>query len=752
MVYVYYIQMFDNEKQYGTIGMEMVSYCFFVENLSICVDFLYKVCIIYFRCVKQYVFLFDLKGEGLELKGENVQTKKQNTVRFGVLPKLLIGILGPLVFILIVVGVLLNTKVANTITTMQDDYLSAEVNRSAVEVESFFQKFFGVAETEATSPTILAALREWDPATFQGSAQAQTVQAEMIAVQKAHSEDILNLCLTSIGTKQLIQSHGAFLSMPEFDVTTREWYQRALSEQQTVVSGAYVDVNTNQLVATVATPVFDGSNIIGVLSMDITVTNLMERLSQISIGQTGYIIVYDTAQNILYHPDETYILQNLADIPYSDNIKTALGNGENVKSMHYTKGEENYYGTSVFQEGVQYLILGVMPEAEYDAYATQTRHTTIMSFVLCIFILSLVIVIIAKTMVRSLQKLAVVARKLADGHLDVQMDIKSHDEVGLLANDIQDIVSRLKTYIVYIDEIATVLGEMAHGNLVFTLQQEYQGEFYRIKEALLQIQSNLSQTMHAITQAATQVDNGAHQVALGAQSQAEGATEQASSVEELSAQIQELAKKADDHTETAMTVNQNLDRMGQQIQTSNTEMSHLLQAIDNISQRSHEIIHIIKTIEDIAFQTNILALNAAVEAARAGAAGKGFAVVADEVRNLAAKSAEAAQNTTNLIQGSVEAVEEGHSIAVTTAQALQSATAETDEIVSMVGTIANSYHNVSTQLDQLSIGIDQIASVVQTNSATAQESAATSEELSGQAHILKDLVAKFRLQESDPTQ
>ena len=699
------------------------------------------------RCVKKHVCLSILKGERLELKGENVQTKKQNTVRFGVLPKLLIGILGPLVVILLVVWALLNTKVAHTITTMQNDYLSAEVDRSAAEVESFFQKFFGVAETEAISPTILTALRNWDPATFQGSEQAQTVQAEMIRVRDAHSEDIINLCLTSIGTKQLIQSHGAFLSMPEFDVTTREWYQRVISEQQTVVSGAYVDVNTNQLIATIATPIYDGGNIIGVLSMDIAVTNLIERLSQISIGQTGYITVYDTAQNVLYHPDESYILQNLSDIPYSDNIKTALANGENVESMYYTRGDGSYYGTSVFQEGVQYLILGVMPEAEYNAYAAQTRHTTILSFVLCILILSVIIIVFAKTMVRSLKKLTMVARQLADGHLDVQMDVKSHDEVGLLADDIQDIVSRLKTYIVYIDEISLVLGEMSNGNLVFTLQHEYQGEFYRIKEALLKIQSNLSLTIKSITQAATQVDNGAHQVALGTQSQAEGATEQASSVEELSAQIQELSKKADDYTETAMTVNQNLDIMGQQIQTSNQEMSHLLQAINNISQRSHEIIKIIKTIEDIAFQTNILALNAAVEAARAGAAGKGFAVVADEVRNLAAKSAEAAKNTTNLIQGSVEAVEEGHSIAMTTAEALQNATAETDEIVTMVGKIANSYHILSGQLEQLSSGVDQIANVIQTNSATAQESAATSEELSGQAHILKDLVAKFRLHE-----
>ncbi len=680
------------------------------------------------------------------MKQKKQQHTTQKTVKFGLLPKLLLGTLVPLILILLFTGIFLNQQVGNTITTMQNDYLSAETNRSAVQVEAFFQKFFGVAETEAASPTIIEGLQNWSAQDFEGSEQFLILKKDLQEIQNSRSEDIMNVCLTSIATKQVIQSNGDFLSLPGFDVTSRGWYQQVMAEQKTIVTGAYEDANTGELVVTIATPVSQNGTVIGLVSLDIILTNLEKELSAISVGSTGYITVFDSDLEVVYHPEEQYILQGVDDVEYSDNMKEALKSGQSIQSMQYTRAGNTYYGTISYLDNIDYLVLGVMPEAEYVSFIQQSRSTMTLYFALCIIILSVIIAVFARNIIRSIRKLAFAARELADGKLDVEIAITSNDEVGMLGQDIQDIVARLKTYIIYIDEISDVLGEMGHGNFAFTLQHEYAGEFSKIKVALLEIQSQLSQAMLSIMQAAEQVDTGANQVALGSQSQAQGSTEQASSVEELSAQIQELSKDADQNRETAIVVSQNLGEMGQQIQTSNQEMANLLQAIDNISKKSNEIIKIIKTIEDIAFQTNILALNAAVEAARAGAAGKGFAVVADEVRNLAAKSAEAAKNTTDLIQGSVEAVEEGHQIAVTTATELENATAATEEMVSKVHTIAQSYQDLTTQLDQLSIGVDQIANVIQTNSATSQESAATSEELSGQAHILKDLVAKFKLQ------
>lgn len=681
----------------------------------------------------------------MRVDSKKKEKRPQKRVRISVLIKLLGCILIPLVLILTSFGMIMNTSTSRDVTRLQNNNLNLSCDYSAAQVESFFNKVFGVAETQAANPIIVNGLRNWEAGTFENSEQAEILKNEMIAVQQAHQENIINLCLTSIPTKELLQSHGAFLSMPGFDVTTREWYQRATSEDKTVVSGAYIDVNTNELVATVAAPIHSGSQIIGVQSMDITVTNLLEKLSEVRLGETGYIVVFDTAHNVLYHPNSDYVLKNITELSYSDNLKNAIQNEEPVQSMKCTMDGETYYCSSSYLNSIDYLVLGVMPEAEYLDIVSENRHDMIFGFVFCIIVLTLLSILFAKRFVRALKKLTVAAGQMADGQMDVAINVQSNDEIGELAQNIQAIVDRLREYMAYIDEISSVLEQIAQGDLTFTLYQEYTGEFAKSKAALLDIQANLSQTMTGITEAANQVDSGANQIAQGAQNQAQGATEQASEVENLSDKIKQMHVDSQKNMENALAISENTQKMGGEIQKSNVEMGNLMLAIDHIAQESSEIVKIIKTIEDIAFQTNILALNAAVEAARAGAAGKGFAVVADEVRNLAAKSAEAAKNTTVLIQRSVQAVEAGRKIAVGTADILQGTASDTQEIVQRVAQIADSYQEITQQLDQVDQGMVQIATVVQSNSATAEESAAASEELSGQADMLKQMIEGFKL-------
>lgn len=675
-------------------------------------------------------------------KGAKVSKKSP---RISVLIKLLCCILVPLVIILSSFGIIMNATTSRDVTLLQNENLQLGCNYSAGQVESFFNKIFGVAETQAANPLIVNGLENWEATKFEHSEQASALKNEMIDVQQAHKENIINLCLTSISTKELLQSHGSFLSMPDFDVTTREWYQRATSEDKTVVSGAYIDVNTNELVATVATPIHNGTQIIGIQSMDISVTNLINKLSQVHLGENGYIAVFDTEQNVLYHPNPDYVLKNISDLPYSDNLKDAIKNDKPVENMKCTLNGETFYCNTAYLDSIDYLVLGVMPEAEYMNIVAATRNDTVFGFAFCIAVLSVVALLFAKGFVHALKKLGYAAEQLADGQMDVAIDINSNDEIGDLASHIQAIVNRLKEYMAYIDEISSVLQQIAQGDLTFTLHQEYVGEFAKSKAALLDIQANLSNTMLGITQAADQVDCGANQIAQGAQTQAQGATEQTSAVESLSTKIQQLHSDAQLNMDNASAISDNTQKMGEEIQNSNVEMGNLMTAIDKIARESGEIVKIIKTIEDIAFQTNILALNAAVEAARAGSAGKGFAVVADEVRNLAAKSAEAAKNTTVLIQRSVEAVEEGRRIAVETADVLQGTTNGAREIVERVTRIAESYQQITNELDLVNQGMGQITSVVQSNSATAEESAAASEELSGQADMLKQMIEGFKL-------
>ena len=677
-----------------------------------------------------------------EQKNRNASGKKP---RFGIMLKLTGGVLIPLMIIFALMGVAINLTVTGSITGLQSDNLQLGSQYSAMHVESFFNKIFGVAETQAANPAIVDAMKNWKAGKFENSALANEIKEEMIQVQQAHSDAIINLCLTNIPTKELLQSHGAFLSMPDFDVTTREWYQRATKGNATVVSGAYIDVNTNEMVATIASPIRSGSEIIGVQSMDVTVTNLINTLSSVKVGETGYITVFDTAHNVLYHPDKSFVLKGAAEMPYSDNLKQVIADNKTVSHMECTINGEAYYCSATYLDSVQYLVLGVMPEAEYMSHIYSTRTQMAIAILGALVVLGVIVLILSKRISSALKNLDHAIEKLSEGQMDVDIQVNRQDEIGDLAVHTGAIVDRLRKYIAYIDEISSILGNIATGRLSFQMEQDYAGEFAKVKTALESIHTNLSSTISGISIAADQVDAGADQIAQGAQTQAQGAVEQAASVEALSDRIQQLYKTANANVETAVVVEENTKSMEAEIQHSNEEMHNLVAAIQDISVKSNEIVKIIKTIEDIAFQTNILALNAAVEAARAGSAGKGFAVVADEVRNLAAKSSEAAKNTTLLIQESVESVNAGQKIALGTAELLKNTTCNTQEILGKISGIAESYQQLAKELNVVEQNVNEISNVIQSNSATAEESAAASEELSGQANSMKDMMNRFTL-------
>ncbi len=336
------------------------------------------------------------------------------------------------------------------------------------------------------------------------------------------------------------------------------------------------------------------------------------------------------------------------------------------------------------------------------------------------------------------------ASRMAQGDLDIDISYTSKDELGVLSDQVRELIRKLQ---MIIDDENKFLAQMASGDFTVdsTCETEYTGGFKPLLISFRAIAEKLNHTILQISESSAQVASGSDQVSSGAQALSQGATEQASSVEELAATINEISEKVKQNAENARQANHMAGVVGSEMQTSNQKMQEMMQAMNNISNCSDEIGKIIKTIEDIAFQTNILALNAAVEAARAGTAGKGFAVVADEVRNLAGKSAEASKNTSVLIENSLRAVENGTLIADETAQSLLQTVKGVEEVANIISQISEASNNQAEAISQITMGIDQISSVVQTNSATAQESAAASEELSSQSQLMKDLVGRFRL-------
>ncbi len=366
--------------------------------------------------------------------------------------------------------------------------------------------------------------------------------------------------------------------------------------------------------------------------------------------------------------------------------------------------------------------------------------TILVILVVCVLLLLYVI----GSIIKPLQTVTESSRNLSEGNLDFHIDVNSENEIGVLADSLNTSVQNLK---LYISDITEVLDDMAAGNLGRESQIQYIGDFVQIQKAIGAISNELSQTMEQIHSSATQVDSGSNQVAVGAQSLAQGATEQASEVDNLQQMIEQITDQINNNAESAAITTEEADKVGEKITICNNQMHEMADAMEQISACSGEISKIIKTIEDIAFQTNILALNAAVEAARAGSAGKGFAVVADEVRNLAAKSADAAKDTTQLIEKTLQMVENGSNLTNLTQESLGSVVEGAELVTDQIKIISDASKEQEVAINRIKDSISQISTVIQSNSATSEESAAASEELAGQAQILKGLIGKFQLKQ-----
>ena len=387
--------------------------------------------------------------------------------------------------------------------------------------------------------------------------------------------------------------------------------------------------------------------------------------------------------------------------------------------------------------------------ARVESAAALTRTATIVVIAIIVVSTALGIFLalyISNTITKPVTEMQQASQEVAAGNLDASITYESQDALGQLADNLRGLT---QTFRAIINDVDYQLSSMGNGNFAVQSQAPnvYVGQYSRLQNSITQLSAAMSDTLSQIDVSADQVNSGGEQVSSSAQALAQGATEQASSVEELAATIGEISNQVEATAGHARNARDENQQSADQIQVCSRHMADLMDAMRDIEEKSQEISKVIKTIEDIAFQTTILALNAAVEAARAGSAGKGFAVVADEVRNLATKSQEASASTATLIEDTVKAVKEGTRLSAETDEALREVVIRAEKVTGAVNLISEATASQTRDVQQVSTGIDQISSVVQTNSATAEESAAASEELSGQANLLKELIGRFTLRQ-----
>ena len=540
------------------------------------------------------------------------------------------------------------------------------------------------------------------------------------------------------------------------DYSDREYVHQAM-QGNVFVSEPLISKITGELSIMVAAPLYSegdhGKPIVGVVYFVPHETFLNDIVSAIQMGKNSraYMINKsgDTIADITL---DTITVQNIEKEAKKDSslkelaaIHANMRQGKNGFGS-YIQGEEKMFTAyAPVPDTDNWSIAVTAPQINY-LRSTRDAMVINIAVILASILISIIVALTLAINIGKPMRACVNRMKLlVEGDLETPMPkITNKDETGVLVRSTEALVEGLRTVI---GDISYLLNEMANQNLdVHTEHEEiYVGSFKDILVSMRNMKFELSSAMRQVNQSAEGVANASNQLSSSAQMLSQGTTEQASSVQELATRISLISEEVKDTANGALDVRSQTHQTGKDVFLCNQKMQNLVEAMEKIQSSSEEIEKILKTIDDIAFQTNILALNAAVEAARAGSAGKGFAVVAEEVRNLAGKSAQAAKNTSELIANSTEAVHIGTDIAQNTANVLLGVVNSIQSVVDAIDHIAIVSKEQSESVEQVSEGINQISTVVQTNSATAEEGAATSQQLSTEAVCLKELVNQFTL-------
>ncbi len=553
-------------------------------------------------------------------------------------------------------------------------------------------------------------------------------------------------------------------------VSQREGYDQidiiSTADQKSVLSGNKYDSDSTGVeltgnAATLSEPIVDGENVFFqytypykqyIITISIPYSFFEEIIQSVQVGTTGSTYILDKTGTKVIHNDKTLVIgrqNNLEDVKkdpklYKEvaELETNMTNGKSGFGFYTWKGDKKF-GSYAPIEGTQGWSVNVT--ALESEFMSKLQVSLIFMISTGLIILAVAIAAVWRTsgnIVKPIRTMLKAVDRVYEGDLSIEFDISRRDEVGLMSEKLNGMVA---TYRTIIEDISTVLEALAHQDLTVSTQADYPGDFKKLKTSLATIVNVLNETFSQFSEASSQVKAGAEQVSSGAQALAQGASEQASTIEELSATMESVSTQINATAQDANNSDVKMEHVETELKECNTKMQEMVAAMKEINDTSSEISAIIKTIEDIAFQTNILALNAAVEAARAGENGKGFVVVADEVRNLAGKSADAAQNTTLLIQRSIGAVQKGSSLADETASSLDKTVTLADDVSELMKRISSSSGEQAASVNQINEGIEQVSSVVQNNSATSEESAAASEELLAQADSLQNRVNSFHL-------
>lgn len=677
---------------------------------------------------------------------QSILPKRKAARRKSVSYKISISVLAVLIPLLAVLIITSCLTASHSISLLNRKTIDVQAEYAVSIVDNFFSSKVTAVSMFEENTTLQAYFKAISkPQDIETYDDRGKVQNELSGALKRMSEEkVVQAWVADDRTDKYLLSNGKIVNA---GLKKTVWHEPVLSGKKPVVSEPYLDPATGQKIVSIVSPVISGTgnNVAGFVGFDVYVSTLADLLSEIAVGENGYLELLSNSSDYIYSNDPKASGKNVSELDIAADYKNKVQSNYNGAFDFTYKGTDF---TSVFQnsQATGWLAITTLPISEVNA---TRNHLIALLAGISIVILAVLICIIVFVIRRMMKPLAEISNNMEEfgqGNLEVEIKTQNDDEIGRLADSVRLSVSSLKEMI---QEISHILGELSNGNLNTGVKGNYIGDFRFIRDALEQIIRSLNRTLGQINTSAEQVTCGSEQVSASAQALAQGAAEQAGTVEELAVNIGEISQQINANADSAENANQRAYTVGTEAAESNRRMQEMVAAMHEISNRSHEIDKIVKTIKDIAFQTNILALNAAVEAARAGESGRGFSVVAGEVRNLASKSSEASKNTAVLIKNSLKTIESGTRIADETAESLNQVVGGVNDIVKTIDSISAASNEQARSVEQVKQGVEQISNVIQVNSATAEETAAASEELSAQALRLKELIGNFQLKEDN---
>lgn len=671
---------------------------------------------------------------------------KKQQKRVSLKKKMLVRTIVPTILGLTITSILISILVGAKIQRLQNQNIKNISQNSSYQIKDYFTKYLEVSKQLATNQELLDLFQELQLGDdITKSEQYTSIIDTMKNIHSTDTKNILVSWIADVDSSQCIEDSGYVSPLGEWDITSRSWYSEVIAAGTTIVTEPYENSSTGELVSSIITPVYgNNGEFKGVAALDLSLQSVIDMMSEQQLGNTGFLFLLTQAGNIMYAKDNSILQHSILDIDIDNTIKDGFSNKKYDSYIYTYNGSKNYGYMSQVGES-QWVVLSGMPSREYNADYYRVLGTILGLFVFIILILFFLTSYTAKSIVRPICQLNDVSEKIANGQLNVELNVLSNDEIGEVSISIQKTVTRLKDYIAYINEITDILNGIGKGNLNYVLKQKYTGEFEKIKFALEQISHTLKKTIQGINTTSLQVSGGADQIAQAAQSLADGAANQANAVEELTATIKDISGQIHNNATFAKDAAQKADLVKADIEFSNQEMYQMVNAMEEISKCSNAIQNIISNIEEIADQTNLLSLNASIEAARAGEQGKGFAVVANEVGNLSKESVVAVQNSTKLIQNSLTSVQNGMDLVQKVATKLSTSVEGVVDLANNMNQLADIAKKQMEDLEQVEQGINQIAHVVTANSAMSQQSAASSEELSAQASTLNEMIGIFKI-------